>query len=107
MISLTYVLCKSFKMENIVLHVYYTGAPGRASAFPQKMRRTLRSEIINEPGCLQYDYFTSLADGDTVLLVERWRDHASLDCHSAGEPMAKLKQMKDTYCLSTRVERYE
>lgn len=95
-------------MGNIVLHVYYTGAAGRAAAFVAEMQSSgLQAQVQAEDGNLQYDYFTSTADGATVLLLEKWRDGKALQAHIDGDVMRQLKAVKEKYALSTRLERYE
>ena len=34
-----------------------------------------------EDGCLDYTFAADLADPDTLVLFERWRDRAALDAH--------------------------
>lgn len=93
-------------MEGILLHVSYRGA--KAKAFADEMQQSgLRTAVLAEEGCLQYDYYLPLAEENCVLLIERWRDQAALDKHAAGEPMAKLKTLKAGYGLATDVSRYE
>lgn len=92
-------------MEGIVLHVTYSGA--QAEAFAREMCSGLRSEVLAEDGCLQYDYFLPLGQEDAVLLLEHWRDQAALEAHFVGEPMKKLKALKEHYGLETGIERFE
>ena len=93
-------------MENIVLHVYYTGA--QAKDFVEEMQTGgLQAAVKAEDGCLQYDYFVPAQDAGVALLLEKWRDRAALDAHTNGEPMRALKAVKAKYDLETKVERYE
>ena len=92
-------------MDGILLHVRYRGENARA--FADEMQKGLRSDVLAEDGCLQYDYFLPLGGEDCVLLIERWRDRAALDAHAAGEPMARLKALKAGYGLTTDIERFE
>lgn len=92
-------------MEGILLHVTYSGA--QAKNFAEAMQQGLRSEVLSEDGCLQYDYFLPIGREDSVLLIEHWRDQRALDAHAAGEPMAKLKALKASYSLETSIERFE
>ena len=92
-------------MDGIFLHVLYHGA--EAKAFAEEMQGGLRSDVLAEDGCLQYDYFLPVGKEDCVLLIEHWRDQAALDKHSAGEPMAKLKALKASHDLTTSIERFE
>ena len=93
-------------MENIVLHVYYTGA--QAKAFVEEMQSGgLQAAVKAEDGCLQYDYFVPTQDTGVALLLEKWRDSAAIEKHNASENMVKLKATKAKYGLETKIERYE
>ena len=92
-------------MDGILLHVLYQGA--EAMAFAKEMQQGLRSDVLAEDGCLQYDYFLPIGKENCVLLIEHWRDQAALDRHSAGEPMARLKALKASHGLTAEVTRYE
>ncbi|MDP4540934.1 putative quinol monooxygenase [Qipengyuania sp. DY56-A-20] len=45
-----------------------------------------------EDGCLEYGFAQDLTDPDVLYLVERWRDRAALDAHSASPHMAEFKR---------------
>ena len=93
-------------MENIVLHVYYTGT--QAKAFVEEMESGgLQKAVKAEDGCLQYDYFLPIQDTSTALLLEKWRDQSAIEKHNASENMVKLKASKAKYGLETKIERYE
>ena len=44
-----------------------------------------------EDGCLDYAFAGDLADPDTLILFERWRDRAALDAHGKSEHMAEFQ----------------
>ena len=46
-----------------------------------------------EDGCLDYAFATDLADPDTLILFERWRDQAALDAHGKSAHMAQFQQV--------------
>ena len=93
-------------MENIVLHVYYTGE--KAKAFVEEMESSgLQAAVKSEDGCLQYDYFVPTQDAGVALLLEKWRDSSAIEAHNASENMVKLKATKAKYGLTTKIERYE
>ena len=93
-------------MENIVLHVYYTGE--KARAFVEEMESGgLQAAVKAEDGCLQYDYFLPTRDAGVALLLEKWRDKTAIEAHNASENMVKLKATKAKYGLETKIERYE
>lgn len=93
-------------MENIVLHVYYTGEQARA--FVEEMESGgLQAAVKSEDGCLQYDYFLPRQEAGVALLLEKWRDSAAIEKHNASDNMVKLKATKAKYDLETKIERYE
>ena len=46
-----------------------------------------------EDGCLDYAFATDLADPDTLVLFERWRDKDALDAHGKSAHMAEFQQV--------------
>lgn len=94
-------------MDNIVLHVYYTGEEESLRAFVREMRESgLQQGVKEEDGCGQYDYFFPAAGGG-VLLLENWRDEAALNAHLARPRMGEIRALKERLGLATRMERYE
>lgn len=45
-----------------------------------------------EDGCIEYGFAQDLTDPDVLYLVERWRDRAALDAHSASPHMAQFRR---------------
>ena len=45
-----------------------------------------------EDGCIEYGFAQDLTDPDVLYLVERWRDRAALDAHSASPHMAEFRR---------------
>lgn len=45
-----------------------------------------------EDGCIEYGFAQDLTDPDVLYLVERWRDRAALDAHSASPHMGEFKR---------------
>lgn len=41
----------------------------------------VRTASLAEPGCLGYEVFRATDATDTLLLVERYRDHAAIQAH--------------------------
>jgi len=91
----------------ITIHLLYTGKGGSARAFAQEMLDSgTAEEIRNEEGNLRYEYFVSLADPETVLLVDSWTDQAAIDRHHASPMMAKIAALREKYDLHMQVKRY-
>lgn len=47
----------------------------------------------DEDGCLDYAFARDLADPDTLVLFERWRDRAALDSHMRSPHMAEFQKV--------------
>ena len=66
----------------------------------------IANQIRNEPGNLRYDYFIPLNDKETVLLIDSWKDQASIDAHHASSMMKDLAALREKYDLHMVAERY-
>jgi quinol monooxygenase YgiN len=58
-----------------------TAAPGKGSELAQAYKPRC-AEIMNEPGCEQFEVFQSVVNPDKLTLLERWIDQVSLDAHA-------------------------
>lgn len=66
----------------ITVNIYYSGKDGNAVKFAREMISSgLVKAIRSEKGNLRYDYFLSMDDNGTVLLIDSWQDQAALDVH--------------------------
>ena len=45
-----------------------------------------------EDGGIDYAFASDLADPDTLILFERWRDQAALDAHGKSDHMAAFQE---------------
>ena len=91
----------------ITVNLYYTGKNGSARAFCQEMESSgVADEIRSESGNLRFQYFQSLSDPETVLLIDSWRDQAALDAHHASPMMSKIAALREKYDLHMTVERF-
>lgn len=91
----------------ITVHLYYTGQNGSAQAFAREMEASgIAAAIRAEEGNLRYQYFQPLNDPETVLLIDSWRDQASIDAHHASPMMARLAALREKYDLHMTAERF-
>ena len=91
----------------IVINLYYTGKNGSARAFAEEMERSgTAARIRAEEGNERYQYFQQMDDPETVLLIDAWRDQATLDAHHASPMMGTLAALREKYDLKMRAERY-
>ncbi len=92
---------------SISVHLYYRGRNGSARKFAETMEESgIADGIRREDGNLKYEYFSSLSDPETVLLVDVWRDQAALDAHHAGPMMRRLAALRERFDLHMTAERY-
>lgn len=92
---------------SLTVNLYYTGKNGDARKFVQEMEdKGIADRIRAEEGNEKYDYFIPIADPETVLLIDSWRDQKSLDAHHASSMMKELAELREKYDLHMRVERY-
>ena len=64
------------------LIISINAAPGKGAEFAQAFRARCE-EVMQEPGCEQFEVFQSALAPDRLVLLERWTDQAALDAHSA------------------------
>ena len=92
---------------SIAVHLFYTGKNGSARRFAEEMERSGTADLIRqESGNERYEYFVPMDDPETVLLIDVWKDQASIDRHHASPMMAVIAELRDKYDLHMRVERY-
>lgn len=91
----------------ITVNIYYSGVNGNAKKFAEEMvANGIVSDIRAEEGNLKYEYFFPMADQETVLLIDSWKDQHSIDVHHASPMMARITELREKYDLHMRVERY-
>ncbi|WP_156678074.1 putative quinol monooxygenase [Sphingomonas profundi] len=69
---------------------------GRIKTSPEDVR-ALAADLVagvartrKEDGCIEYGFALEDAEAGTILVIERWRDQASLDTHLATPEIAEL-----------------
>ena len=62
--------------------------------------------IRAEAGNLRYEYYQSLDDPETVLLIDSWEDQVAIDAHHASPMMATIASLREKFDLHMTVERY-
>ena len=65
---------------SIRLVVSITAAPGKGAELAQAYKGRCK-EVMQEPGCEQFEVFQSVLDPDRLTLLERWSGKAALDVH--------------------------
>ena len=63
------------------LVVTITAAPGKGAELAQAFRARC-ADVMQEPGCQQFEVFQSVLNPDRLALLELWQDQAALDVHA-------------------------
>ena len=91
----------------ITVNIRYTGNNGSARAFAEEMTASGTVTAIRaEEGNIRYEYYSSLDDPETILLIDSWRDQAAIDNHHASPMMKTIAYLREKYDLHMRVERF-
>ncbi len=92
---------------SITVNLYYQGKNGAARKFAEEMEASGTADAIRaEAGNLRYEYFVPLQDPETVLLIDSWKDQASIDIHHASPMMETIAWLREKYDLHMKVERF-
>jgi quinol monooxygenase YgiN len=65
----------------IRLIVTINAAPGKGTELAQ-MYKGRCADVMQEPGCEQFEVFQSVVNPDKLTLLERWSDNAALELHT-------------------------
>ena len=91
----------------ITVNLSYTGKNGAARNFAEEMiSGGTVSAVRAEAGNLRYEYYQSLDDPETILLIDSWKDQAAIDAHHASPMMATIAALREKYDLHMTVERF-
>ena len=91
----------------LTVNLRYTGENGAALAFAKEMTASGTVDSIRaEEGNIRYEYYISLDDPQTVLLIDSWRDQAAIDAHHASPMMKTIASLREKYDLHMTVERF-
>ncbi|MBR0473533.1 MAG: antibiotic biosynthesis monooxygenase [Erysipelotrichaceae bacterium] len=92
---------------SITVNLRYTGKDGSAMKFAREMMESGTVEKIrNEKGNIRYEYYQSVDDPETVLLIDSWENQEAIDEHHASEMMKTIATLREKYDLHMTVERY-
>ena len=92
---------------SITVNLRYTGTEGNARKFAAEMISSGTVDAIRaEEGNLRYDYYQSLDDPETILLIDSWESQEAIDKHHATPMMDTISKLREKYDLHMTVERY-
>jgi len=66
---------------SVRLVVTFNAAPGKGAELARIFKDRC-AEVIQEPGCEQFEIFQSVLNPDKLTLLELWKDQAALDVHA-------------------------
>lgn len=91
----------------ITVNLTYKGENGAARAFAEEMEKSgIADRIRAEEGNLRYQYYLSLDDPETLLLIDSWRDQAAIDRHHSSPQMREIARLREKYDLHMKAERF-
>ena len=92
---------------SITVNLRYTGTDGNARKFAEEMISSGTVDAIRaEEGNLRYEYYQSLDDPETILLIDSWANQEAIDKHHATPMMDTIVRLREKYDLHMTVERY-
>ena len=98
---------KHEKSMSITVNLRYTGTDGNARKFAEEMISSGTVDAIRaEEGNLRYEYYQSMDDPETILLIDSWANQEAIDKHHATPMMDTIAKLREKYDLHMTVERY-
>lgn len=92
---------------SITVHIYYSGKQDNAQKFAKEMVDCgIVDAIRKEEGNIRYEYFYSMEDKQTVLLIDSWENQKAIDLHHASPMMEQIMLLRNKYDLHMKVERF-
>ena len=92
---------------SITINIRYRGNNGSAVEFAKEMTSSgTVAKIRNEEGNLRYEYYLSVDDPETVLLIDSWADQKAIDVHHDSKMMNTILELRKKYDLRVSAERY-
>ena len=92
---------------SITVNLRYTGTDGNARKFAEEMISSGTVDAIRaEEGNLRYEYYQSMDDPETILLIDSWVNQEAIDKHHATPMMDTIAKLREKYDLHMTVERY-
>ena len=91
----------------ITVNLQYTGKNGSARKFVEEMISSGTVAAIRaEKGNLRYEYYVSMDNPETVLLIDSWESQEAIDVHHASPMMQTIASLREKYDLHMKVERF-
>lgn len=87
----------------MVQSTFHLLADGKARVI--ELMKTMVSKSLAEPGCLNYEYFEGITNGNQIILLQEWEDAESLQEHYQTEHMDSFLAELGQYLESPVVTR--
>ena len=98
---------KQEKSMSITVNLRYTGTDGNARKFAEEMISSGTVDAIRaEDGNLRYEYYQSMDDPETIMLIDSWANQEAIDKHHSTPMMDTIAKLREKYDLHMTVERY-
>ena len=90
------------------IYVVFKTVDGKREQFIEKVKSEgIVDAVRAEDGCLRYDYYFSEKDKNEILLIEAWESAEHQKVHIAQPHMARLREIKPDYILSTTLGEFD
>ena len=90
------------------IYVVFKCFEGKREAFVEKVKSEgIVDAVRNEDGCHRYDYYYSEKDANELLLIEAWETKKHQQIHIEQPHMARLRELKGDYIISTTLGEFE
>ena len=92
---------------SLVINIYYKGENSNAKKFAEEMvSKGIVDRVRKEKGNIKYEYYYSMNDNETVMLIDKWKNKEALDIHHKSEMMKEIASLREKYNLSMKVEKF-
>ena len=93
-------------MEHIILLVKYQAKQQMREKFIEEVTNAgILEAVLQEDGCVQYQYYLDAQEKDTILLVEEWQSQTKQEVHLQSPHMKTLQKLKEQYIADTEVQK--
>lgn len=90
------------------IYVVFKCVPGRREEYIERLKNEgIVDAVRKEDGCIRYDYYFSENDKDEILLIEAWESKHHQEIHIDQPHMARLREIKPEFVLSTELGEFE
>lgn len=90
------------------IYVVFKCVPGKREEYIETLKKEgIVDAVRKEDGCIRYDYYFSEKDPDEILLIEAWESKKHQEIHIEQPHMARLRELKPDYVLSTQLGEFE